>query len=324
MDQRTTFLIQVLERIGTPLAAAVTSVPAQQAQKVDDVVRQDAQRVAELLSRSVQLGLTLAEGMNVRDVEQADGVHLSLAALCGPLVAGHFLGTGGRIPGDQDIKRLSGTLQAVLTFADHFTPAADSTLRLENMNPGDQPADEHLVSVQMLQAFVPVMQVISEYAFGRPENKFLQEVSGRLMSRVRELREVIFGPGLNPKAASQAELVLLQLVCNIYATSHRSEMLRLMAMDDKARMSATVSPDGIWPLFDQRVEMVSLLAGIIVPTRDGQAAQGGGVSPAPAPVPNIERISVPEQKVEGNPVPPPSGNPMAFFSSKKAADGGGA
>ncbi len=174
MDQRTVFLIQVLEKIGTPLTAAVTASALNG--KLTETARQDAQRVAELLNRSVQLGLSLAESMNVNDAAQADGVHLSLAAFSGPLIASLYQATG-RVPGDQDIRRMSTALQSVLTFADTFTPAADNSLRLENMDAGDQPADEALIHVQMLQAFAPVLQVVGDYAFGKPENKLVQDIA---------------------------------------------------------------------------------------------------------------------------------------------------
>ena len=52
MDQRTQFLLQVLEKIGSPLTMAVAAVPGNQAGS-------EAQRVAELLNKSVQLGLAL-------------------------------------------------------------------------------------------------------------------------------------------------------------------------------------------------------------------------------------------------------------------------
>ncbi|MBI2234959.1 MAG: hypothetical protein HYU57_08285 [Micavibrio aeruginosavorus] len=324
MDSRTAFLIQVLEKIGTPLAAAVTALPPGQAgATADAIVRQDAQRVAELLNRSVQLGLTVADGMNVRDAAQADGVHLSLAAFASPLIASLFMTGGGKVPGDAEIRRLSSSLQAVLTFADNFTPAADSTLRLENMAPGQTPADEHLVYVQMLQAFSPVLQVIGEYAFGKPENRLLQDVASRLMIRAEDLRKAMFGPGLPPKTARQADLVLLNMLTALYATSHRAEMLRLMALDDKARAAAVVSIDTVWTLFDQRVEMVRVLAAQIVPDKAGNAASGSGGGPVP------DKESVLDQHVKPVPVPatPPAkeggaGNPMAFFAPKKAESGG--
>jgi len=326
MDQRTAFLIQVLERIGTPLAMAVTAVPMPDSTGPDAVVRQDAQRVAELLNRSVQLGLSMAESMNVRDAARADGVHLALAAFAGPLIAAQFMSAGGRVPGDLDVKRLATSLQAVLTFADNFTPAADSTLRLQNMDPGDQPADEHMVYVQMLQAFSPVLQAVSEYAFAKPEHRLLQDVSARLVIRAEDLRKAMFGPDLPSRAARQADLVLLHLVCGLYASCHRSEMLRLMGMDEKSRAGTVISMDGVWALFDKRVEMVRMMADqIIPPVGTGSATAGSAQGPQPAQTTQLM------EKQSSFPVatPPPaasekSANPMAFFApgAKKAAESG--
>lgn len=321
MDQRTAFLIQVLERIGTPLATAVTAMPVQNTEVTDAIVRQDAQRVAELLNRSVQLGLSMAESMNVRDAARADGVHLALAAFASPLIAGQFMAAGGRIPGDAEVKRLATSLQAVLTFADNFIPAADSTMRLQNMDPGDFPADEHMVYVQMLQAFSPVLQVISEFAFAKPEHRLLQDVSARLVIRAEDLRKGMFGPDMPSRAARQADLVLLHLVCGLYAASHRTETLRLMAMDDKTRASTVISMDGVWNLFDKRVEMVRLMADQIIPP----VSASGGAESARGAQPGRQ-----QQFMEKRPAfPPPErgsekpANPMAFFApgAKKRAEG---
>lgn len=325
MDQRTAFLIQVLERIGTPLATAVTSMPVQGVTGTDAILRQDAQRVAELLNRSVQLGLSMAESMNVRDAARADGVHLALAAFAGPLIAGQFMAGGGRVPGDAEVKRLAASLQAVLTFADNFTPAADSTMRLQNMDAGDQPADEHMVHVQMLQAFSPVLQVISEYAFAKPENRLLQDVSARLVIRAEDLRKGMFGPDLPPRAARQADLVLLNLVCGLYATSHRAETMRLMTMDEKSRAGTIISMDGVWALFDKRVEMVRLMADqIIPPAATGTGASGSTQGPNPA-MQNYFTENLPPAVARPAPVSSAEkpANPMAFFGpgGKKAADG---
>ncbi len=327
MDQRTAFLIQVLERIGTPLAMAVTAMPIQNPDAgIDAVVRQDAQRVAELLNRSVQLGLSMAESMNVRDAARADGVHLALAAFSGPLIAGQFMSGGGRIPGDTEVKRLATSLQAVLTFADNFTPAADSTLRLQNMEPGDQPADEHMVYVQMLQAFSPVLLAVSEYAFAKPENRLLQDVAARLVIRAEDLRKSMFGPDLPPRAARQADLVLLHLVCGLYAHCHRAEMLRLMGMDDKSRAGTVISMDGVWALFDKRVEMVRLMADQIIPA-PGSAGTASGTGQGPSPAPHVHIMETktffPAAPLQAVGADKPA-NPMAFFApgAKKSADSG--
>lgn len=317
IDQRTQFLIQVLEKIGGPLTAAVTMLPAD-----GDNTPKDAKRVAELLNRSVQLGLSVAEGMNVRDESQADGVHLALAAFSSPLIASQYM-LSGRVPGDLEIRRLSGALQAVLTFADTFSPAADSTLRLENVEAGSSPADEALIHVQMLTAFGPVFQVVASYTFGRPENKLIHEIATRLLERAVTLREQIFGNNLPQKRARQVDLVLLKVLAGLYAAAHAAETQRLMALGDSARMTgggAGMSMDGVWAGFDKGAEMARLVAEQIVPEDDSAgrptgSGAGGGLKAVP-PIPPHAPVSA----EKAAPAAPEKANPMAFFAQKKAAE----
>lgn len=325
MDQRTQFLIQVLEKIGGPLTSAATILPV----KGDDGSAQDAKRVAELLNRSVQLGLSVAEGMNVRDESQADGVHLSLAAFSSPLIAGQYMATG-RVPGDLEIRRLSGALQAVLTFADSFTPAADSTLRLQNTDAGSSPADEALIHVQMLTAFAPVFQVVAGYAFGRQENKLIQEIATRLTARAETMRTQLFGDALPIKEAKQAELILLKVLCGLYAAAHANETQRLMTLPDNDRSTTSVSVDGVWTLFDRSADMARVVAESIIPPLRAETAGGsaGGVKAAPPaqvqaqaqPV-VVSPVAPAAPPVAANQPPMDPTNPMAFFTAKKAADG---
>ncbi len=314
IDQRTQFLIQVLEKIGGPLTAAVTVLPAD-----GDNTPKDAKRVAELLNRSVQLGLSVAEGMNVRDEAQADGVHLALAAFSSPLIAGQYMLTG-RVPGDLEIRRLSGALQAVLTFADTFTPAADSTLRLENIDAGSTPADESLIHIQMLTAFGPVFQVVAAYAFGRQENKLIQDIAGKLVDRAEAMREQIFGNNLPQKTARQVDLVLLKVLGGLYASAHASETQRLMSLGDAARNASGatgISMDSVWAAFDKSAEMARIVAEQIVPPEKSgeqsvKTSSGPGLKAVPpAPVAPPTQPEKPDQ----------AANPMAFFAQKKTADG---
>lgn len=322
IDQRTQFLIQVLEKIGGPLTAAVTIMPGQTEDNP-----QDAKRVAELLNRSVQLGLSVAEGMNVRDEAQADGVHLALAAFASPLVAGQYM-VNGRVPGDLEIRRLSGALQAVLTFADTFTPAADSTLRLQNSEAGSAPADEALIHIQMLTAFAPVFQVVAAYAFGRPENKLIQEIAGRLIDRAEDLREDIFGTDLPPKTMRQIDLVLLKVLGGLYASAHAGETQRLMNMGDAARNASGsgVTMDNVWVIFDKSTEMAKIVTEQIIPgpKMREKPVSGGGLKSIP-PVPPQKQPELPREMPQSAPIQDNaggSGNPMAFFAKpKEAADG---
>lgn len=273
-DARTQFLIQILDKIGGPLAAAVAAGPTLDSEAAG------AQRLAELLNRSVQLGLSVAGEMNVRDEGQADGVHLSLAAFASPLMAGQYL-VSGRVPNDAEIKRLTSSMQAVLAFADNFTPAADSALRVQNTEPGDAPADETLIYVQILNAFAPIIQVVNDYAFGKPESKVIQEIASRLKTKAAEMREDLFGNALSPKDKSRCELVLMKLLCALYASCHTAEVRRLMSLSEQARTIAVITIDPVWAAFDKQASMAMVVAGQLLPDAKGNVTQTS-VAPASA------------------------------------------
>jgi hypothetical protein len=280
-DARTQFLIQILDKIGGPLAAAVAAGPTLDSEAAG------AQRLAELLNRSVQLGLSVAADMNVRDEGQADGVHLSLAAFASPLMAGQYL-LSGQVPGEAEIKRLTTSMQAVLTFADNFTPAADSTLRIANTEPGASPADEALIYVQTLNAFAPVFQVVNDYAFGKPEAKIIQEIATRIWAKASEMRGELFGSDMPVKTKHQTDLVLMRLLCGLYASCHNAEVRRLMTLSEQSRANAKVSMDPVWVAFDKQASMAMIVASQLIPHQKGGAATGKvapavTTSAAPAP-----------------------------------------
>lgn len=333
MDQRTRFLLQVLEKIGSPLTVAAMTVPTA-AGKADG----DAQRVAELLKQSVQLGLSMAESLNVRDEAQADGVHLALAAFAGPLVAAQYM-TTGRVPGDLELRRMGGALQAVMTFADSFTPAADTTLRLETAEPGNAPGDEAQIQVQMLNAFAPILQAVSQYAFGRQEARLVQDVSRRVLDRAESLRIALFGPDLPAREARRIDIVLVRLLAGLYAAAHMAETGRLMGLSDAERMAAAggggmngPSMDRIWAAFDRQVAILSVLAEQLVPGgeragQDDESGDDGGF------VPEIDDITITDERPNPLSFFAPKGresttsaatgaddtaNPMAFFARKKS------
>lgn len=319
IDQRTQFLIQILDKIGGPLTAAVAAGPHIESES------DSAQRVAELLNRSVQLGLSVAQQMNVRDAGQADGVHLSLAAFSGPLMAGQYI-VSGKVPSESDIKKLTTSLQAVLTFADNFTPAIDSTQRLQKSDAVSHLNDDALIYAQTLNAFAPVIQVVSEYAFGKPEGKLILDIASRLMDQVTPLREHLFGPDLSDELRHQADIILMKTLCGLYAAIHGGETRRLMALPDQARSSITVSMDPVWEGFDRQLAMVKLIAEQLVPDGKPAGQSGKTVKPTAPPPEPPQQSPVSQSNPANNPPNNPPNNPMAFFApgAKKEKEAGSA
>jgi len=188
-------------------------------------------------------------------------------------MAGQYL-LSGQVPGDADIKRLTTSMQAVLTFADNFTPAADSTLRIQNSEPGASPADESLIYVQTLNTFAPVFQVVNDYAFGKPEAKVIQEIATRIWAKASEMRGELFGSDMPVKTKHQTDLVLMKLLCGLYASCHNAEVRRLMSLSDQARTGTKVSMDPVWVAFDKQASMAMIVAGQLIPDAKGGASTG--------------------------------------------------
>ena len=93
MNQRAAFLLQILERLGAPLVAAVSAVSA----RADTGGNggnpaKDAERVAELLARSVQASVALTESSGLRN--GGDSVRLALAAIAAQLLGDNYRQTG--------------------------------------------------------------------------------------------------------------------------------------------------------------------------------------------------------------------------------------
>lgn len=330
MTQRPAFQVQILEKLGAPLMTAVSEVAARQENAGEASQKQQAERVAELLTRAVQVSVGLAGSMELKDSgAQSDDIRLALAAMAGPLVAGQY-SLSGKIPGENDIKRMIKALEAVLTFSDNFVPDGALTQRLETMEAGTMPVDENQIGIQYIGALIPVINIIAAFPFGRPENKLVQEVTDRLVARSESIGKTLMGD-VAPPVLKHAALGILKALAQIYVACHRHEMERLMAMDEQARNKAAeaaggvLSMDPVWQAFDVRAGMVEILARGA--SLGGTQAAGGGVKPVavdpqplPAPVqeapPVVESPPVsPAPPAEPPPQTPDDGNynPMGFF-----------
>lgn len=330
-------MLQVLERLGAPLLAAACDVAARSG---GAETPREAERLAELLAKSVQASLALAGTMALKEKDgTGDAGRLALTALAAGLVGGQYRQTA-RVPDEAEIKRMVAALEAVMTFADNFTPAAENTLRLQGLEPGFFPADENQIHIQYLNAFVPVVGAVSAFSFGKQDKKLLQEIAARLCAQAAALRAAAAGSG-GEKADRMAELKILGGLVDLYVQCHMAETQRLMALDEAARAQAQesggLSLDPVWQAFDLRVSMLEALCGSILPDLQGAGPAPEGVptpfdspaaavsAPAVAAAPVSAAAPPPQQPVappQAEPVAPaepaaPAGqenyNPMSFF-----------
>ena len=341
MDQRTTYLLQILESIGAPLMHAVTAQNAG-----NDT--QDAQTLASLLGKTVEASIELGNIMDINPAEaQDDTLRVALAGLAGPLVAGQYQ-KRSKVPESTDLKKITGSLQAVLTFSDNFTPTPETVERLKSLEASGQAVDGYQSQIQYMQALIPVVEAIAAFPFGQPETKLIMDVSDRLVKRAVEIREALL-PNVGDEAVQKiTELAILRGLALLYSACHKNETQNAQAMGEAARNEG-LSMDPVWKAFATRTAMLEALASRMVPK--GQDAvssgtSGGGPAPvtppepppaqpvtqetppavaeppaAPPPQPPVEppaQQQPPPQETSQNTSPPAGGNnPMAMFAKPK-------
>lgn len=300
MDSRTQFILQLLQKLGAPLMAAVNAHSQGE--------EQDAQTLAALLSESVKISISLSQAMNLKaDDGDSDAIRVSLATLAAGLIADSYA-QHGRVPGEQESRRISKALESVIVFADNFAPAAEHAKRLQTLEDAPPFIDPVQTNVYAMHALIPAIIVISEFSFGQPVTRLIQDVSERLGAKAKELVAALGADG-----SAMGEMVVLQALGKIYAGAHRMETERLKGTDDTN--AATL--DGVWKSFDVQISMVDVL----LKSMGGSAATaGGGSSGGVKPTPAAAAEAAPPPPPPAPETPPPSpaapANPMAFFKKK--------
>lgn len=331
MDQRSTFLIELLDKLGVPLMEAV-----QAHARPDTPPAQEAGTLAALLGQSVQLGLSVAQKLDLKEGQgDADAVRLALAAMSAKLV-GESYRLQGRVPAENDTARMTRALEAVLTFADNFTPSAEHTARLRTASAEKPLFDMAQSQVFYLSAMEPVLGAIAEFPFGQNETTMIQSAAEKLQQRASMLREAMIGASAEKAESSFAELMILQALARIYADCHRGETARIVAANNN---DAAPSIDVVWKAFDLRLAMLETLLNVAVPDdapeRTAPAVPTAAPIAAPAEPPAVQQNDAPSVTISPPPdvaVAPmpmpapdaaapaapvaPGGGPMSFFGNK--------
>jgi hypothetical protein len=322
MDLRNTFLIELLDKLGVPLMGAV-----QVHGHGDGAPDKDAKVLAAMLGQSVQLGLAVAQKLDLKEGQgDADAVRLSLSAMAGKLVGDSYRQTG-RLPNEADTARMTRALEAVLTFADNFTPSAEHAARLRSVGTDRPVFDMAQSQIFYLSAMEPVLAAIAEFPFGQNETTLIQTTAENLQSRAANLREAMIGASAEKAESAFAELMILHSLARIYADCHRSETARILSNPDQ---STAPSLEPVWKGFDLRLAMLETLLNVAVPGEMPESAPPK--APVPIAPPQAQApvaVPIPATPVVEAPLPPPPqhvqpapgpaappGGPMGFFAKK--------
>lgn len=346
MDTKSTFLLQVLEKLAAPMVAAISEVSVRQALIPDPsspgAMRPEAEQVAGLLTKSTQLSIGLSNLMDMRQAEdEADSIRLALTSLSSPLMSNIYR-LAGRAPTDAEIQRISDAMGAVVSYSDGYRAASDANIRMAKIDVDYFPSDDAQVSLLYMSALLPVVNSIMAYSFGQPEKKLVQEVTERLVRESKFLRAKMFPEIEEGQISAKADLALLRMAGQIYSQCHFAEMAKLMATEDQVRQGMAPTMTALWQSFILRMQMLEILGDALIPglrrsvadmvgTRSGGGSGSGSVKPAAEANPPAQQKSpfaaaIPpttppaaqaSSQNEGN--KPAATGPMSFFVKKNSA-----
>lgn len=307
MVQNSKFALRVLEKIGAPLAAALEAhVPDGDDQEVES-----AKLMAQMMGQAVQVSIALNSSLNiVESEEQADSTRLALAALAAPIIA-EFYRQNGRVPEEQDIKRIIKSQEAVMAFAENFTAADEGKSRLTTIEHDSPLFDQTQMSLVVLQTMTPVISAIFEFPFGQSETKLLQEVGDRLQKDAGTIVSKESGDDLG-------KVMVIKALAEIYTECHRAETARLATASDENRGELSLDP--VWKSYQTKLAMVEVITG-------GQTGapstvnNSGDVAPSNTPIVEQQSpvASAPPADATPPTTAPPSGGPMGFFKAPGAS-----
>lgn len=299
MSTSSSFSVQLLSKIGAPLAQAIESVPLPAGQ--EDAAA--AERMAAMVSLAVEMSIALYDKLDLTENEtQADETRTALAAIAAEMV-GSFYAHTHKSPEESDKTRILKSLEAVLSFSEKFSVAGDASARLTTIG-GAQPLFDMTQSkLVILQSVGEVVNAVADFPFGQSENKLIQDITERLEKDAADLAK---NNGAEDKLS---ELMIFKALAGIYAQCHRAETQKLSG----GTQEGTPSLDPVWTAYETRLAMMSALV-------------GGAGDVAPAPVSSASPETQPAAPIEAPvesatpPAAPPAGGPMGFFTNKKSDD----
>jgi len=311
MSVSSPFAIQLLSKIGAPLAAAVEAGPSasDEAKSADDM--------AKMLGLAVEMSIALHGKLDVTEDESlnenlADETRTALASIAAELIADFYI-TNQKIPDSNDKDRMVKSLESVLGFADKFSSSKDHASRLQTLGRAQVLFDETQSQLVALQSMDGIVSAVNEFPFGQSENKLIQDIAESLQKDAQNLAKE---NGTNDKLS---ELMIFKSLASLYAECHRSETKKVLSSGGDSAPSL----DPVWASYETRLAMMNaLISGVSGDEAQASAAVGGsGDSVAPS-IPAEEPVQPLTLAEPAAPVSAPAtaGGPMGFFAKKPAGE----
>ena len=247
-------LLAAFRHIGMPLLQALAEAHntsgGEQAPATLNVEKYGA-----LIDSTVVLSHELAAKLGDGEDQLDAAVRWALAGSASQVVAASYRATGHVLP-PEEAKRLS---EIAATLQDKFKNQIPS-------NGETVPNSVATFRAQMMEAMVPVIGAVAQYAFGRAEHALLAEVAEQLVKSADQVTRSLAPAGATPEQWRLLCWNILRASGQIYAECHYAEADRLLYMnpEDRAAYFAqhnnVVPMTQVWQAFRQRMAMLATLA----------------------------------------------------------------
>lgn len=308
MSVSSTFAVQLLSKIGAPLAGAIEAGPSAGGEGQKDI--EGADHMAKMLGLAVEMSIALHSKLDVtEDEKQADETRTALASIAAELIADFYI-TNQKIPEDGDKDRMVKSLESVLGFADKFSSSKDQASRLQTLGRQDVLFDETQSQLVALQSMGSIVSAVNEFPFGQSENKLIQDIAESLQKDAENLAKE------NGTTDKLSELMIFKSLASLYAECHRSETKKVSSNGGEQQGAPSLDP--VWASYETRLAMMGAL--VSDGESETQVASSDTVTPENSGL--VEAVTEPATPAPTTPEPAPvaTAGPMGFFAKKPAGE----
>lgn len=250
-DNRLQKVLAAFRQIGMPLLQTLAESIGRDATSA----ALDTNQFNQLIESTVVLSRELSVKLGADESDLNAAVRWALAGSASQVVAATFRASGRPLSQEeaQELASIAVTLQ------DKFKsqiPAGGETL----------PNTVATFRAKMMEAMVPVIGAVAQYAFGRAEHALLAEVAEKLVKTSDQVTRALAPAGASPEEWRVLCWNILRAAGQIYTESHYAEADRLLYMNPDERAAYFKQHDNIvpmaqvWQAFSQRMAMLATLA----------------------------------------------------------------
>ena len=248
-DSRLRGLLAAFRQIGAPLAQALAET------KTDADAPPKSETFGKLVDDAIALSRELSAQLGATEDSLDAWVRWALVGAASQIVAANYKATGHALP-PEEITRLAGT---VLELQKQFRTQIPE---------GNEPAANTAAAfrAKVMEALVPVVGAVAQYAFGRAEHLLLAEIAEKLVKTADQVTRALAPSGCSSEEWRLLCWNILRAAGQIYTECHYAEADRLLYLspEDRAAYFAQhgqVPPmTQVWQAFNQRMAMLATLA----------------------------------------------------------------